>query len=123
MAKRLITLALLVLVSACSGTESGGSSAAISEGPAAIAQKIVAEHTGTNFKHVLILSTENVDFPDAGLDCPKPDMAYLQVITPGQKVLAQVGEQNYDVRVSGQQGFICEQQPQQPPKRELPVTR
>jgi hypothetical protein len=81
------------------------------EGPAAVAQRTVAEHTGTDYKQVAIVSVEAVEFSDSSLGCPQQGMAYLQVITPGHKVIAETtgadGAQRFDVRVTGKLGLIC----------------
>ena len=115
MTKLMITLVLAFLLTACSGNGGGGSVAPgeaaepDQEGPAAIAQRVVADATGIRSEQVIIVSVEAVEFPDSSLGCPQPDMGYLQVITPGHKVIAKVAdpEQQYDVRIARGQGFIC----------------
>ena len=46
-------------------------------------------------------------FSDSSLDCPQPGMSYLQVITPGYRVLLEADGRRFDVRTSGGQGRIC----------------
>jgi hypothetical protein len=38
---------------------------------------------------VEVVSVESVDWPDAGLGCPQPGMAYAQVVTPGLRITLQ----------------------------------
>jgi hypothetical protein len=123
MIRRLTAIVLIAVTTACSASETADEQAVAVARPAAIAQRVVAEHADVSVGDVRILSSEAVDFSDSSLDCPKPDMAYLQVITPGHKVRARVGERDYDVRVAGQQGFVCEPKPEQPPKRDSSPAR
>jgi hypothetical protein len=44
-----------------------------------------------------LLSSEAVDWPDAGLGCPQPGLAYAQVVTPGFLFTLEVGGQSYAV--------------------------
>jgi hypothetical protein len=76
--------------------------------PAAIAVAAVVQQTGGNADEVVIQSVEAMDFGDSSLGCPQPGMAYLQVITPGYKVVAERAGKSFDVRVAGSRGIICE---------------
>ena len=77
--------------------------------PERIAQIIVAEELGIDPAEVNIVSLVAVEFNDSSLGCPRPDMAYMQVITPGYKIRAQANDQDFDVRVSGSRGLVCRQ--------------
>jgi hypothetical protein len=125
MHKLVSTITLTSLLVACSGagTASPGDAAGDSaesagdniaeqaiSAPAAIAISTVAKETGAPAEQISIRSEEAVQFSDSSLGCPRPDMAYLQVITPGYKVLAEYGGKVYDVRVSGNRGLICDRQ-------------
>jgi len=46
---------------------------------------------------IRVVSTERVDWPDAGLGCPQPGLAYAQVITPGYRLTLQSGDETYTV--------------------------
>jgi len=69
---------------------------------------LMTKQTGAEPEQITILSEEKVDFSDSSLGCPKPGMAYMQVITPGHKVLLKYAGKIYDVRIAGGRGFICE---------------
>jgi hypothetical protein len=82
------------------------------DSPEEIAKDIVAKDRGVKPEDVTIVSVTAVQFSDSSLGCPKPDMAYLQVITAGYRIIASTPtEQNLDVRVSGRNGFVCQAQP------------
>ena len=109
-------------LSACANPDTADPAPAIAtdQNPAAVARRIVAEHTGTASADITIISVEAVEFSDSSLGCPKPDMAYLQVITPGHKVVASTVADNtrlLDVRLSGRHGFVCEPKVKSPPAR------
>ncbi len=46
---------------------------------------------------IRLVSSEVVEWPDAGLGCPQPGMAYAQVVTPGFRFTLEVGGQTYTV--------------------------
>jgi len=76
--------------------------------PEAIAAAVVAQQTGSNVDEVAIRSVEAIQFGDSSLGCPQPGMSYLQVITPGYKILAEAANRSFDVRVAGSRGLICD---------------
>jgi hypothetical protein len=76
--------------------------------PASKAIHLVAEQMGAAPEQVKLLSEEAVDFSDSSLGCPKPGMAYMQVVTPGHKIMLEYKGATYDVRISGGRGLICE---------------
>ncbi len=82
--------------------------AKVASGPEAIAIGTVAAQTGLAPDQFNVISSEAVNFSDASLGCPQPGMAYPQVITPGYRVLIEGDGQNFDVRVSGRRGLICD---------------
>lgn len=57
---------------------------------------------------VTVQSTEFVTFPDAGLGCPVPGMAYTQVQVDGYKIVAVAAGTTYDYRGTGPGKFrLC----------------
>jgi len=83
--------------------------------PETIARSVVAETLGIPISDVQIISAEPVEFSDSSLDCPAPDTAYMQVITPGHRIVAEGDGRRFDVRVSGTAGKICYQRKPIPP--------
>jgi hypothetical protein len=125
MSKTLYMLFCSILILGCSGpgspsTESAeGPATSNAQGPEAVARRIVAEHSGAAPADITIVSVEFIEFSDSSLGCPSPDMAYLQVITPGHKVVASTADNDglLDVRLSGRNGFVCEPRAKSPPTR------
>jgi hypothetical protein len=123
MHKALVTIALAALLAACSSTAEPGAADTRPPGSgpgdpankavsaaAAVAISTVAKQTGAPPEQISIRSEAAVQFSDSSLGCPKPGMAYLLVITPGYKILAEYGGKVYDVRVAGNRGLLCDRQ-------------
>ena len=71
--------------------------------PAATLDPVVAEIAslaGMPTDQVVVVSAEPVTFPDGGLGCPEPGMAYPQVLVDGYKIVATAGRETYDYRGS-----------------------
>lgn len=72
--------------------------------PASIVDPVVAEIArvaSVPVDQVMVISAESVTFPDAGLGCPLPGMAYTQVQVDGFKLVAEAGGTTYDYRGTG----------------------
>jgi hypothetical protein len=52
-----------------------------------------------------------VDWRDSSIGCPKPDVAYMQVITPGHEVKLRAGGQTYVVHEARNRAFVCHASP------------
>jgi hypothetical protein len=76
--------------------------------PERIARQVVADRTGAPFDSLEVVSSEYREFSDSGLGCPVAGRAYLQVLTPGYRILIKSDAQVFDVRVAGSRGRICE---------------
>ena len=109
--------ALLTLVSACtppgpvpvrSSPDAPEQAADAAAGPEGIARAVVAERTGSPADELELISSDYEEFSDSGLGCPVEGRAYLQVITPGYRVVLKAQGQLFDVRVAGSRGRICE---------------
>lgn len=56
-------------------------------------------------------SIEAVTWPDAGLGCPQPGMAYAQVLTPGFRVILETAGQAYEYHTGTPQPIVlCEKE-------------
>ena len=67
--------------------------------PTALTTRAVADlsnELGIPVANIKVASTEAVEWPDAGLGCPEPDMSYVQVITPGYRIVLQVSDKLYE---------------------------
>jgi hypothetical protein len=75
-----------------------------SDVPASIIDAVVAEiakTAGVPADQVTVVSAESVTFPDGSLGCPQPGFAYTQMVVDGFKIVAKVGDTEYDYRGSG----------------------
>jgi hypothetical protein len=61
----------------------------------------IAKVAGVAVDQVAVQSVESMTFPDAGLGCPVPGVAYPQVLVDGYKVIATAGGTTYDYRGTG----------------------
>jgi len=60
---------------------------------------------------VTVQSATFVTFPDGGLGCPLPGMAYTQVVVDGYKIVAVAAGTTYDYRGTGPGTFrLCSPQ-------------
>jgi len=94
----------------------------VTQTPEQLAREAVAEQFEAGPGPIEIVSVQAVDFRDSSLDCPRPDMAYLQVITPGYRIVARADGEEFDVRVSANRGLICDMQGKQE-QRNVPRKR
>ena len=56
---------------------------------------------------ILLDTIRALDWRDSSLGCPKPGMAYLDVITPGHKVTLRANGQIYVVHEAKNRAFVC----------------
>ena len=70
-----------------------------SDAPAALTTRAIADlskELGIPPANIKVASTAAVEWPDGGLGCPEPGMSYAQVITPGYRIVLQVGDMPYE---------------------------
>jgi hypothetical protein len=71
---------------------------------------------------ITVVSYDAVTWPDSGLGCPKPDMAYAQVLVDGARIRLQVGDTVYEYHSGGgQPPFLCENPTDPSPGSVVPV--
>ena len=58
----------------------------------------LVEATGAAAGEITVAGTEEVEWSDTSLGCPEPDTMYAQVITPGYRIVLEVGGSTYDYR-------------------------
>ncbi|NTU82248.1 MAG: hypothetical protein HGA45_23195 [Chloroflexales bacterium] len=95
------------------GAPPEGSSAG--QAPPELLAELVADlaaRTGAPADAIVEVASEAVEWPDSSLGCPQPGQSYLQVITPGYRVLLQSGDTVYDYRAA-ERGFffLCAPKP------------
>lgn len=71
------------------------------------AKSDLAKRTGAAVADIKTRSVEAVNWPDASLGCPQPDMMYAQVVTPGQRIVLETGGQTYEYHSGGANVVFC----------------
>ncbi len=77
-----------------------------SQQPVTSGQNMMVEKAKEDLAKNLSLSTNNIkvtgvtkkEWGDASLGCPKPDMAYIQLVTPGDQIILEANGKTYDYR-------------------------
>ncbi len=105
------TVIITLMLVAC-GAETAPDIAA---SPDSIASQVIAEFLSIPATDVRLVSITAEEFNDSSLDCPEPGMSYLQVLTPGHRVIVEADGRRFDVRVSGAHGRICHRSKVKPP--------
>jgi hypothetical protein len=74
--------------------------AAAPAGPGArmgeLARAALAQELGVAEADIAVVSVEENEWRDSSLGCPKPGMNYLQVITPGYKIILEARGKRYE---------------------------
>lgn len=69
----------------------------------------LANRQAVSVEEILLLETIAVEWSDSSLDCPQPGMDYVQVITPGYRIVLQVNGQSYEYHTNRDAYFVyCE---------------
>ena len=70
----------------------------------------LARLLGIAVDQIRVVSVEAVDWPDTSLGCPKPNMFYAEVITPGFEIILEANGQEYAYHTGGGEYVQCEGQ-------------
>ena len=71
----------------------------------------LASRQSISVDEIIVTETIAAEWSDSSLDCPQPGMEYLQVITPGYKIVLQVNGQTYEYHTNRDAYFVyCEKQ-------------
>lgn len=84
----------------------------------------LSEHLGISTEQIRVVEARAVDWPDASLGCPQPDMAYATVITPGFWILLEADGVSYPYHTdNGEQVILCLGDPSDPdtPRQIIPI--
>jgi hypothetical protein len=60
------------------------------------ARQDLARRLSIPLTQISLLEATEVEWADSSLGCPQPDMAYLQVITPGYRILLEANAREYE---------------------------
>jgi len=61
-----------------------------------LAKKDLAQRVSAPVDQITVVSTSSTEWADASLGCPKPGIAYAQVITPGYRIVLGQGQKQYE---------------------------
>lgn len=76
---------------------------------AQVAVDTLAAELGVGKDKVLLDTVRATEWRDSSLGCPQPGVAYLDVISPGHRVLLRVDGQVHAVHEAGNRAFVCVQ--------------
>lgn len=76
---------------------------------ALVAIDTLATELGIPKDQVLVDTVRTVEWRDSSLGCPKPGVAYLDVISPGHRVTLRVDRKVHVVHEAGNRAFVCVQ--------------
>ena len=74
----------------------------------------LAQRLTVSVEQISVAEMTEVEWSDSSLGCPQPDMSYLQVITPGYKIVLQVNGQFHEYH-SNRDGYFVYCTDQVPP--------
>ena len=73
------------------------------------AKEDLAQRLSISVTQISLVEAAEVEWSDSSLDCPQPGMDYLQVITPGYRILLEAGGQEYAYHSNRDAYFVyCE---------------
>jgi hypothetical protein len=112
-----LSIAAVLVAAAASGQDlrfvpGQGSAESLSDADRAaalLAIDTLSAEIGVPKDRILIDTVRAVDWRDSSLGCPKPGMAYLDVITPGHKVTLRADGQIHVVHEAKNRAFVCSQ--------------
>jgi hypothetical protein len=74
-----------------------------------LARQALAKELGIDITAIRLTQIEEVEWRDSSLGCPKPNMNYLQVITPGYRIVLEAQGQSYNYHTDmGKRVVRCE---------------
>jgi hypothetical protein len=73
------------------------------------AEEDLARRTGIAIDQITVLEVQPVTWPDGGLGCPQPGMAYIQVTVDGLLIRLHAGGRDYEYHSGGTRApFLCQ---------------
>jgi hypothetical protein len=69
----------------------------------------LAQRLSISAAQINVVESEQVEWSDSSLGCPQPDMFYMQVITPGYRIVLEANGQQYEYHSNRDASFVyCE---------------
>ena len=115
-----LSAAIVAVLAACQSAPAQTTPAAPAEAPAtqlsdtesaaaSLAVDLLAAELKISKDKIVVDSVRAVDWRDSSLGCPKPGMAYMQVITPGHEVTLSAAGGVHVVHEANNKAFVCRQ--------------
>lgn len=82
-----------------------------------LAVSALQQRTDLSREEIKFGGIQSVEWSDSSLGCPQPGMSYLQVITPGYRVILDVGARRHSVHVGRQSAVVCDRAVRSVPSR------
>ena len=79
------------------------------------AKEDLAQRLSISAAEINLVEITEVEWSDSSLECPQPGMDYLQVVTPGYRILLNVGSNRYEYH-SNRDTYVVFCENQFPPK-------
>jgi len=76
-----------------------------------MARETLARELGVRPRAIAVLDVEPVEWPDAALGCPEKGVQYTQVITPGYRMVLELGGKRYPMHVGAGRAVRCDAPP------------
>jgi hypothetical protein len=71
----------------------------------------LAASLSVNPAAITVQVVEPIEWPDASLGCPQPGLVYIQVITPGQRIVLEANGQTYEYHAGRGRVILCSPHP------------
>ena len=71
-----------------------------------LAAQDLAARLGVSFTEIFVIEATPVEWSDSSLDCPQEGMSYLQVITPGYRIVLQAESQTHEYHTNRAGYFV-----------------
>lgn len=75
---------------------------------AGLVQQDLAEQLNISEDKIQVVRVTEMEWPDSSLGCPKPGMAYLDVITPGYEIVLKAADQEYTYHTGPDSFVLCQ---------------
>ena len=81
----------------------------------------ILEREGPELDPLRIDRADEVTWSDASLGCPRPGLAYAQMLTPGLRLVLTYRGQALDYRTAGTRALLCTQPQRNEPLESIPL--
>jgi hypothetical protein len=75
-----------------------------------LVQQDLAEQLNISKDEIRVVSVTAVEWPDSSMGCPKPGMGYLDVITPGYRIVLTASGQTYTYHTGPDSFVLCDEE-------------